>query len=130
VPILAADLSAYAPIGLLLLMAVVFAAANLLLTKAIGPRRDGSEKAIPYESGVNPIGAARKRFNVQFYLLAMIFLVFDVEVIFLFPWAVAYAGIEPGSPDAAVFLGRVLFFLFTTIVAYVYAYRKGVFRFE
>ena len=61
---------------------------------------------------------------------AMTFLLFDVEVVFLYPWAVAYTKVAPGSPEAGLYLGRVLFFVLTSIVAYVYAWRKGVFRFD
>jgi NADH:ubiquinone oxidoreductase subunit 3 (subunit A) len=124
------ELSAYTAVLVLLMMAIGFAVANVALSLVLGPRRDGRVKSTTYESGMEPIGTARKRFNVRFYLIAMTFLVFDVEVIFLYPWAVTYANIDPGSPDAPIFLGRVLFFLATTVIAYVYGYRKGVFRFD
>jgi len=124
------DLHGYIPILLLILMAVTFGVANLVITRLLGPSLDGSVKAEAYESGMQPIGTARKRFNVRFYILAVTFLVFDVEVIFLFPWAATYSNIDPASPYGPVFLGRVLFFLATTVIAYIYGYRKGVFRFD
>jgi NADH-quinone oxidoreductase subunit A len=124
------DLGSYAPILILILAAAGFAIANIVLTFLIGPRRTGATKAIAYESGMNPIGTARKRFNVRFYLIAMVFLVFDVEVVFLYPWAVTFAHLDPMSSEAGLWLGRILFFLFTTVVAYLYGYRKGVFRFD
>jgi len=124
------DLISYLPIGLLLLMAVSFAVGNIVLTRLIGPSRQGETKGTPYESGMNPVGSARKRFNVRFYLIAMVFLVFDVEVIFLYPWAVTFPNLSSGSPEAGVWLARIFFFLFTTVVAYIYGYRKGVFRFD
>src|SRR3989304_6477635 len=102
----------------------------MVATHALGPRKAGAEKDISYESGMNPVGTARKRFNVRFYILAMTFLVFDVEIIFLYPWAVTFAELAPGSPDARLFLGRILFFLATSVIAYVYAWRKGVFRWD
>jgi NADH-quinone oxidoreductase subunit A len=120
----------YICILLLLLMAVTFAVANVAATLVLGPRRDGAVKASAYESGMRPIGTARKRFNVRFYIIAMAFLVFDVEIVFLYPWAVTYANLDAESPYNAVFLGRVLFFFLTTVVMYVYGYRKGVFRFD
>ena len=83
-----------------------------------------------YESGMNAIGTARKRFNVRFYMIAMVFLVFDIEIIFLYPWAVTFPNLEHGSTNSLIWLARILFFVFTTIVAYVYGVRKGVFRFE
>lgn len=124
------ELGGYGPLLLLVMMAVAFGVANVVLSLIIGPRRQGEIKSTTYESGMTPIGTARKRFNVRFYLIAMTFLVFDVEVIFLYPWGVTYANIDPSSPEAPVFLGRVLFFLLTTVIAYVYGYRKGVFRFD
>ncbi|MGD9692827.1 MAG: NADH-quinone oxidoreductase subunit A [Phycisphaerales bacterium] len=126
----ATDLSSYVPIGVIVVMAIGFAVANIVLTRVIGPTRDGAVKAIPYESGMNPLSSARKRFNVRFYVIAMTFLVFDVEIIFLYPWATTFAQMGVRTDESALFLGRVLFFLFTTVIAYVYAYRKGVFRFD
>ncbi len=128
--VIAVNLSSYVPVGLLVVMALIFAGANLLMTHVLGPRREGPSKDIAYESGMNPVGTARKRFNVRFYILAMTFLVFDVEIIFLYPWAVTFAKLEPASPEAALFLGRVMFFLATSVVAYIYAWRKGVFRWD
>ncbi len=127
---LAVDLDAYIPIGLLVVMAIVFAVANLLMSHVLGPRREGPIKGSTYESGMDPIGSARKRFNVRFYILAMTFLVFDVEIIFLYPWAVTFAKLAPQSDEAALFLGRIMFFIATSIIAYVYAWRKGVFRWD
>ena len=130
--LLAADigLAAYITVMMLISMAVAFAVANIVLSLIIGPRRTGQVKAMTYESGMEPVGTARKRFNVRFYIIAMTFLLFDVEVIFLYPWAVTYANIDPSSAYQPVFLGRVLFFMLTTVVAYLYGYRKGVFRFD
>jgi len=79
---------------------------------------------------MDPIGSARKKFNIRFYVLAMTFLVFDVEIIFLFPWAVTFTQLEPRSPEALLFLGRILFFVGASVVAYVFAWRKGVFRWD
>ncbi len=127
---LASTLPGYAPVLLLVLMAITFAVANLVLTKLLGPSRDGAVKSTTYESGMEPVGTARKRFNVRFYIIAVTFLLFDVEVIFLYPWAVTYANIDTETVYGPVFLGRVLFFMLTTVVAYVYGYRKGIFRFD
>lgn len=129
-PVLAVELENYLPIGILLMMAITFAVANIVLTLILGPGRDGSVKSTTYESGMLPIGTARKRFNVRFYIIAMTFLLFDVEVIFLYPWASTFSNLNPDSPEAPVFLGRVLFFMATTVMAYIYGYRKGVFRFD
>jgi NADH-quinone oxidoreductase subunit A len=79
---------------------------------------------------MDPIGTTRKRFNVRFYMMAVTFLLFDVEIIFLYPWAVSYSQLDPGSADAKLYLGRILFFLATSVIAYVYAWKKGVFKWD
>ncbi|MEX2219020.1 MAG: NADH-quinone oxidoreductase subunit A [Phycisphaerales bacterium] len=125
-----ADLQSYLPIFIIIVMAITFGAANLVLTSILGPSRRGRVKGMAYESGMNPVGTARKRFNVRFYLIAVVFLVFDVEIIFLYPWAATFTNLAPGSENSAVWLARIMFFLFTTVVAYLYGWRKGVFRFD
>jgi len=128
--LLAVDLNTYLPIGILVLMAVIFAVANLAATHVIGPSRHGGTKETAYESGMDPLGTARKKFNVRFYILAMTFLVFDVEIIFLYPWARTFTELETGGGEASLFLGRILFFIGTSVIAYIYAWRKGVFRWD
>jgi len=126
----------YAAVGVLLLMAIGFGGVNLLLsTKLLGPKRDGQIKGTVYESGMNPVGSARRRFNVRFYIVAMTFLLFDVEIVFLYPWAITFPGLsaEVGSEGASLsplFLGRMFFFVITTVIAFLYAFRKGVFRYD
>jgi NADH:ubiquinone oxidoreductase subunit 3 (subunit A) len=85
---------------------------------------------MPYESGMDPIGDARQHFDVKFYLIAILFLVFDVELFFLYPWAVVAYRKEGGLPNefSGPVFWEVLVFLATLAVAYVYAWRKGVFR--
>jgi NADH-quinone oxidoreductase subunit A len=124
------SLASYIPIAIALLMSVVFAIVNIGASALLGPRREGAIKGDTYESGMAAIGSARKRFNVRFFVVAMTFLLFDVEVIFLYPWAVAYAQLEPQSPMAGLFLARILFFIATSVAAYIYAWRKGVFRWD
>ncbi|CAG0951104.1 NADH-quinone oxidoreductase subunit A [Phycisphaerales bacterium] len=124
------DLASYLPIALIVLMAIAFGVGNVVASQVIGPRRPGKVKGQSYESGMNPVGTARKRFNVRFYLIAMVFLVFDVEIIFLYPWASTFPNLSPGSSESFLWLMRILFFLFTTVVAYVYGFRKGVFKFD
>jgi NADH-quinone oxidoreductase subunit A len=127
---LALDLGAYIPVVVVIVMAVLFGVLNLVGTHLLGPFKRGETKDAAYESGMNPIGTARKKFNVRFYILAMTFLVFDVEIIFLYPWAVTFTKLTPQSPEAAVFLGRIMFFIGTSVIAYVYAWKKGVFRWD
>ncbi|MEI7658022.1 MAG: NADH-quinone oxidoreductase subunit A [Phycisphaerae bacterium] len=125
------DLQSYLPVTLVVLMALSFAIANVAISQVLGPRRPGETKGQSYESGMNPVGTARKRFNVRFYLIAMVFLVFDVEIIFLYPWAVTFPNIAPyPNGEALIWLSRIFFFILTTVVAYVYGFRKGVFKFD
>ncbi|MEO0512600.1 MAG: NADH-quinone oxidoreductase subunit A [Planctomycetota bacterium] len=124
------ELQDYIPVALVIVGAIAFGVGNVVASKIIGPRREGEAKGISYESGMNPVGTARKRFNVRFYLIAMVFLVFDVEIIFLYPWAVTFPNIDFQAPDAIEWLVRILFFMFTTVVAYLYGFRKGVFNFD
>ncbi len=126
----ATDLVSYLPVFVIVMMAITFGVANVVLSRIIGPSRQGKVKGITYESGMNPVGTARKRFNVRFYLIAVVFLVFDVEIIFLYPWAATFTNLSQGSAEAGLWLGRILFFLFTTVVAYLYGWRKGVFKFD
>ena len=129
--ILAADtFNHYGPLGVLILMAAAFGIGNVILSTWLGPRRLGPVKGITYESGVNPIGTARRCFNVRFYVVAMTFLLFDVEIVFLYPWATVFASLADDSGLRLLFLGRVLFFILTSIIAFAYAWRKGVFRYD
>ncbi|HKV38567.1 MAG TPA: NADH-quinone oxidoreductase subunit A [Blastocatellia bacterium] len=82
----------------------------------------GRDKLSPYECGVDPIGDARERFSVRFYMVAMLFLVFDVETVFLFPWAVIYDRL------ALFGLAEMLVFIAILVVGYYYAWRKGAFE--
>jgi NADH-quinone oxidoreductase subunit A len=123
------ELATYFPIFVYLVILIGFAATNLALAQLIGPWKRTTVKLMPYESGMDPIGDARQRFDVKFYVIAILFLVFDIELLFLYPWAVvAYR--EGGLPEVLrrpVFW-EVMVFLATVIVAYVYAWRKGVFQ--
>ncbi len=124
------DLHSYLPVFLILMMVIGSAVGIMVLTKLVGPARSGKTKGATYEAGMKPVGTARKRFNVRFYLIAMVFLEFDVEIIFLYPWAATFGNIAPGTNEGLIWLGRILFFLFTTLVAYLYGFRKGVFKFD
>ena len=123
------DLAAYYPIFIYLAFIIAFVIASMIVAHTVGPRRDTAVKLMPYESGMDPIGDARQRFDVKFYLVAIMFLVFDVELLFLYPWAVvAYSG--DGYPPLLkqpVFWS-VLIFILLLALAYVYDWRKGVFK--
>jgi NADH-quinone oxidoreductase subunit A len=112
------------------LFLVGFVVTTLVLAHVIGPRKKTPVKQMPYESGMDPVGDARQPFNVRFYLVAILFLVFDVELLFLYPWAVTAYVDEGGIPReyrGAVF-GVMTVFVSTLVIAYVYAWRKGVFK--
>ncbi len=129
------DLSTYYPIFLFLLFVLAFAGAVMTVTHLpfLKPNKRTPVKQMPYESGMDPIGDARQHFDVKFYLIAILFLVFDVELLFLYPWAVAtYGGAGDGGVIPAEFQNivfwEILVFLVSLAVAYVYAWRKGVFQ--
>jgi NADH:ubiquinone oxidoreductase subunit 3 (subunit A) len=122
-------LSTYYPVFLYLLFVIAFAVSALAVSHLIGPRKKTPVKQMPYESGMDPIGSARQRFDVKFYLIAILFLVFDVELLFLYPWAASFQERSALSPAfKAVSFAEVVLFLATVVVAYVYAWRKGVFQ--
>ncbi len=124
------SLSTYYPIFIYLVVVLGFAVSAVLASHVIGPRkRPTPVKLMPYESGMDPIGDARQRFDVRFYLMAILFLVFDVELLFLYPWAAAYGeGTINLVEFRTVVFVEVLAFLATVVVAYVYAWRRGVFQ--
>jgi NADH-quinone oxidoreductase subunit A len=127
---------AWAPVVLLLVIAIGFTVANLALSLLIGPSRSGPGKETTYESGMMPVGDTHQRFNVRFYIVAMIFLVFDVEIVFMYPWATIFApasqaGTTAGGFDFGAFLLiEMIIFVAILLLAYVYAWGKGVFRWD
>jgi NADH-quinone oxidoreductase subunit A len=123
----------WAPIMFLLIIAILFAITNVAASLIIGPSRTGPGKETTYESGMLPIGDTRQRFNVRFYIVAMVFLVFDVEIVFLYPWATIFsANVQPGVPNniGGLLLGEMVVFVVILLVAYFYAWGKGVFRWD
>jgi len=128
----------YAAILVVFAVAVVMAGAIMVLTHLIGPKRDGEIKQGIYESGMPVVADARRRFNVRFYIIAMLFLLFDVEVVIMWPWALAYyesATVNGGAVTADLLgkgflLGGAGLFLLLLLVGYVYEWRKGVFQWD
>jgi len=109
----------YIPIILFFLIAVLLPVVLLGLSRLVQRRVFEREKLLPYECGVDPIGDARDRFSVRFYIVAMLFLIFDVETIFLFPWAIIYDKLAMfGLVEMLVFVGVL-------VVGYYYAWHKG-----
>jgi NADH-quinone oxidoreductase subunit A len=121
----------WAPIVILLLIGVAFAVGSLVLSTHVGPSRTGKVKEISYESGMMPVGDARQRFNIRFYQVAITFLVFDVEIIFLYPWATVYPHvINYDRPFSGVLMLGMLLFLTLIMLGYFYEWGKGVFRWD
>lgn len=128
------ELASYYPV-MLYAVAVVGMAVGIVAAShmpILKPRKNTRVKQMTYESGMDPIGNARMQFDVKFYLIAILFLVFDVELLFLYPWAVtAYADTADSTFKNAfgmVVFVEILIFLATLAIAYVYAWRKGVFQ--
>jgi NADH-quinone oxidoreductase subunit A len=122
----------WAAIAILLLCALAFSVGNLILSSVLGPSRKGKIKDNPYESGMDPVGTTKQRFNVRFYLVAMIFLVFDVEVLFLIPWITIFPKAQQLGTLASVgvLFGAVITFTIILLVAYIYAWGKGVLKWD
>src|SRR6187397_2512113 len=108
------------PVIIMIGLGAGFAAGSVLMSQFLGPRKPTPEKAAPYECGMPPVGDARERQSVKFYLVAMIFLLFDIEVAFLYPWAMALRDL-----GWAGYFQILTFFVILT-VGYVYVWRKGV----
>jgi len=109
----------WASILLLIVLGVGFSVVMVSLSSVLGPRKPTPEKQAPYECGMPAVGDARERQSVKFYLVAMIFLLFDIEVAFLFPWAMALRDLGWGG------FVQVLLFLLLLLAGYVYVWRKG-----
>ena len=112
----------YLPIVILMLVAGGFAAVSLAATHLFGPHRPNPVKLSPYESGVPPVGDARLRFSVKFYLVAMLFIIFDIEVVFLYPWAVVFK--ELLAQGTFIFTEMVVF-IGVLVMGLLYVWRKG-----
>jgi NADH-quinone oxidoreductase subunit A len=132
--------SDFTAVGILALVATGLAGAILVLTHLLGPKRVGPRKHAPYESGMEPVGDTRRRFSVRFYLIAVLFLVFDVEIVFLYPWAVLFPRLRDsahqpwaqplvaaGYSPLYLFLAMGVFFALL-LIGLIYEWRRGIFR--
>ena len=133
--LLAAQMSdpraSWAPVVLLMLMGIGFAAGNGLLSSIIGPSRTGKVKEETYESGMTPVGDAKRRFNVRFYLVAILFVAFDVEIVVMYPWAASFAhmlAIDPVIGQRTMIAVGV--FVTLVFVGYLYDIGKGVLKWD
>ena len=114
----------YLPLLVLILVAIGFAAIAVVFPIFFGPHRDNKQKREPYESGIIPFGDARRPFPIKYYLVAMLFLLFDIEVIFLYPWAVVLQDLR------VLALIPMSFFLIVLIIGLIYEWKKGALDWE
>ena len=120
------NLADYLPILLMFVVAAGFAVTFIGLSNFVGQQKRTRTKMMPYECGKDPVGSARERFSVKFYLIAMIFILFDIEVIFLVPWAVVAKAL--GAQGAATFVYvEMMIFIGLLFVGYIYVVKKGAF---
>src|SRR5215467_9776735 len=117
-------LADWAPILVFLILVTGFALVSIVGSLIVGMRKPTPEKLTPYECGMQPVGTARERFSVKFYLVAMLFLLFDIEAVFLFPWAVVYRELKMfGFVEMLLFIAAIL-------AGYIYAWKKGALEWE
>ena len=114
----------YIPIAILIILAIGLAVLVVILGHAFGPRRPTPTKSMPYESGMTPIGPGTRRMPVKFYLVAVLFILFDIEVIFFLPWAVVFRRLGLFG------LIEMFVFIFILLVGYIYAWKKGALEWE
>lgn len=117
-------LLAYVPILILLIVVLGFAISNIIISALLGRHRPSVEKLSPYECGIEPTGTARERFSVKFYLIAMMFVIFDIEVVFLYPWAVVFKSL------ALFGLIEMAIFIIILLICYAYIWKRGGFEWE
>jgi NADH-quinone oxidoreductase subunit A len=114
----------YLPIAILFILATAVAVLVIVIGVVFGPRRKTFRKSAAYESGMQPIGPGTRRMNVRYYLVAVLFILFDVEIIFFYPWAVNFRALGGfGFIEMLVFVGILL-------VGYIYVWRKGAFEWD
>ena len=124
------------PVFLFAAASIGLAVSMILVGTVLGPKRTSAVKRMPYESGMDPVHDTRRRFDVRFHLVAIAFLIFDVELLFIYPWAVAsrqVAGIDSAVRDEMIshrglVFGGALFFLTLVVAGLVYEWRKGVLK--
>jgi NADH-quinone oxidoreductase subunit A len=117
-------LDSYLPILVLIAIALAFALGSVVMSRLVGQKKPSTVKLAPYECGMPPVGSARERVSVKFYIIAMLFIVFDIEAVFLYPWAVIFKRLGLfGFVEMGVFIAILL-------VGYVYVWKKGALEWE
>jgi len=122
------NLSDYFPVVMMFIVAAGFAVTFIGLSQLVGQRKPTRAKLMPYECGKDPVGSARERFSVKFYLIAMLFILFDIEVIFLVPWAVVFKTLSsPAYGMRNLIYLEMLLFIALLAAGLVYVIKKGAF---
>jgi NADH-quinone oxidoreductase subunit A len=119
-------ISEYIPILMIMTFAVIFAAASIIASKLFGPKNPNPVKLSAYESGMEPVGTAHGRFSVKYYMVAVLFILFDIEVVFMYPWASMFIDLK-GSIMVYALLEMIVF-IFILLIGYIYLLRKGVLK--
>jgi NADH-quinone oxidoreductase subunit A len=114
----------YLPIAILIALSTIFAILVVVIGHLFGPKRPTARKSAPYESGMKPIGPGTRRMPVRFYLIAVLFILFDIEVVFFLPWAVVFRQLGLFG------LAEMLVFIVILLVGYVYAWKKGALEWD
>jgi NADH-quinone oxidoreductase subunit A len=114
----------YVAIGLMVVLSTLVALIAIGLGTIFGPRKESAAKSMPYESGMNPYGEGTRRMPVRFYLVAVLFILFDIEVVFFLPWAITFRQLGLFG------LIEMLIFIVILMVGYVYAWKKGALEWE
>jgi len=117
----------YLPILIVFILAAGFVFVSLILSHFVGPRIDNKVKMMPYESGVDPVGETRIRFSIRFFLIALLFIIFDIEIVFLYPWAVVFKDFL--TTGSFIFFEMVVF-LFILAFGFVYVWKNGALEWE
>jgi NADH-quinone oxidoreductase subunit A len=118
----------YVPVFLQVTAGVLFASSTLVMSLLIGKRGRGSAaKDQPYECGKDPIGPTHSRFSIKFYLVAMLFILFDIEVVFMYPWAVVYRSLLHNAPPGVNIFLSMFSFIGIVFIGYLYALKKKAF---
>jgi len=121
-------IESYIPIMIILAISVGFAVVNVKMSSLVGPTRPNREKMSTYESGMEPVGSARNKFSVKYYMVSVLFILFDIEVVFLYPWAVSFVNFEPAKMVYSFI--SVIVFVIILLVGYFYVIRKGALKWD
>ena len=117
----------YIPLLVLMIVATIIPLAILVLTNILGPKKPSERKLSVYESGMPPVGDAHPKFSIKFYIIGMLFILFDIEIVFMYPWAVIY---KQWISTSVFILIEGLVFIGILLVGYIYAWKKGALEWE